>query len=435
MVRTADASAGSTALTRDRRRPAAAVESRLRYPPSDLRGVTPDDAISLQRAAGNAAVGRLLARRPDTPVPADAERDHGAGGAAPVLRDGINVYFRRNSAALREDAEAHGSQLVTSAASAVKAHLGRHPDATVTLSGYASEEGSPSRNQVLSERRAHRVAELLAAAGIPRSRLAPVGRGVSRDQPGLAWNRRVLVEVPNDSSPRESDDDTTPAKPFRSRGFTWKEGGMASRLESLAYVAGKEGPEGKAYAAAVNDFRKELGRRLMAQNEGDPLPPDLAIVMRALMLWSRDSGTQWGEGIWDSRDLTLTAADYATVPASQNKCNAYVAEVLYGAVGTVHRVHQSNEQARRWFPYRAREWSNPSQVIPNYPVVASPQLGDVWALEGHVGVYLGEYAGRTIYISARDDGSGVFALDKVQHAHGIQIKFMKPGGTYRRYTP
>jgi hypothetical protein len=185
----------------------------------------------------------------------------------------------------------------------------------------------------------------------------------------------------------------------------------------------------------VNDFRKELGRRLMAQNEGDPLPPDLAIVMRALMLWSKDSGTQWGEGIWDSRDLTLTAADYATVPASQNKCNAYVAEVLYGAVGTVHKAHQSSEQARRWFPYRAREWSNPSQAIPNYPVVASPQLGDVWALEGHVGVYLGEYAGRTIYISARDDDSGVFALDKVQHAHGIQIKFMKPGGTYRRYTP
>ena len=37
--------------------------------------------------------------------------------------------------------------------------------------------------------------------------------------------------------------------------------------------------------------------------------------------------------------------------------------------------------------------------------------------------------------SSRDDGDGVFALGKVQHAHGIQIKLMPQGGTYRRYTP
>ncbi len=435
MIRTAGVSGGSAGLARGRRRLTPAVESRLQ-PPPDVPGFRPDDALGLQRAAGNAAVARLLARHPERAAGGAEEReDAGAGSAAPAVQDGINIYFRHDSTTLREDAEARGSQLMASATAAAKAHLGRHPDARVTVSGYASEEGSPSHNQELSERRAHRVTDLLARAGVPTHRLVPVGRGVSRTQPGRAWNRRVLVEVPNDSSPQEPDDGTTPARPPRSRGFTWREGGMASRLESLAHVAGGEGADGKSFAAAVTDFRKELGRRLMAVNEGDPLPAELAIVMRALMLWSRDSGTQWGEGIWDSRDLTLTAADYATVPASQNKCNAYVAEVLHGAVGTIHRVHASGEQAGRSFPYRAREWSNPLQGIPNYPVVAVPRIGDVWALEGHVGVYLGEYAGRGLYISARDDGKGVFALDAVQHAHGIQIKFMKPGGTFRRYTP
>ena len=47
---------------------------------------------------------------------------------------------------------------------------------------------------------------------------------------------------------------------------------------------------------------------------------------------------------------------------------------------------------------------------------------------------LGAYGGKTLYISARDDGDGVFALNKLQHEHGIQIKFFS-GGIFRRYTP
>jgi hypothetical protein len=199
----------------------------------------------------------------------------------------------------------------------------------------------------------------------------------------------------------------------------------------------REGPEGVKFAAAVMDFRAALRARVMTVNEGDPLPPDLAIVMQSLAFWSADQGQQWGKGIWDSKDFTPSAAEYSIVLASRYKCNIYVAEILNRVVGTVHTVHWSAEQSGRFFPYRANEWGDISRNIPHYPVVNGEKrkLGDIWALGDHMGIYLGTYAGVGIYISARDDGDGVFALDKVQHEHGIQIKFVKPGGTYRRYVP
>ena len=112
-----------------------------------------------------------------------------------------------------------------------------------------------------------------------------------------------------------------------------------------------------------------------------------------------------------------------------------MAEVLHGAVGTVHKAIPSADEPGRFFPYRAKQWGDTAQLIPSYPVVGDPRMGDVWSNGSHVGVFLGEYNGRLLYISARDDGDGVFALDKVQHEHGIQIKFMPKGGVYRRYTP
>ena len=55
------------------------------------------------------------------------------------------------------------------------------------------------------------------------------------------------------------------------------------------------------------------------------------------MLWSQDAGEQWGEGIWDSDDHVMSAHEYARVPASQYKCNAYVAKTLYRSLGLVSR--------------------------------------------------------------------------------------------------
>jgi hypothetical protein len=403
-------------------------DASARPPPAALDAA---DALRLQRAAGNAAAARVLARRNGGATAQEADE---ATGAAPAGHDAVVVWFPRNSTQPRQDREMDGRTLVAEAARAVRDHLRRNPGSKVIVAGYASEEGDPARNQRLSEGRAERLKALLVASGISADSLVAVGRGVSRSWPGRPLNRRAEVEVPLDSD-LEAEDEAAPSKPFSPRGYTRTEGTAASRLESLAHVAKREGTEGQAFSASVDAFRRTLSARVMAANEGDPLPPDLAVVLRALVLWSRDKGTTWGEGIFDSTDVTLTAAEYATVPAGQNKCNAYVAEVLHGAVGTVHKAIPSADEPGRFFPYRAKQWGDTAQLIPSYPVVGDPRMGDVWSNGSHVGVFLGEYNGRLLYISARDDGDGVFALDKVQHEHGIQIKFMPKGGVYRRYTP
>jgi hypothetical protein len=61
-------------------------------------------------------------------------------------------------------------------------------------------------------------------------------------------------------------------------------------------------------------------------------------------------------------------------------------------------------------------------------------MGDIWSNGSRTGIFLGSYQGKNLYISARDDGNGVFTLEKVQQEHGIQIKYLT-GGIFRRYTP
>jgi hypothetical protein len=208
-----------------------------------------------------------------------------------------------------------------------------------------------------------------------------------------------------------------------------------AHLVRLAHAARSQsgGPD---FAKSVDEFRTALQAKLTALAPGDPLPPDLKIVMVALALWTSDPGNKWGEGSWDSKDLTLGAADYAVVPAGQNKCNAYVAEVLHQATDQVFRAIPSKEQPGRFFPHRARDWGDRAKAIPHFPVVDPPVVGDIVSTGGHVGVYLGTYAGHTLYISARDDPLGVFGGD-VQHTHGIQIKYAPSGSNvvYRRYQP
>jgi len=74
--------------------------------------------------------------------------------------------------------------------------------------------------------------------------------------------------------------------------------------------------------------------------------------IKALALWRDDSGTQWGAR-GNATDLPLSAPDYATVPASQFKCNAYVCEVLYRSRRLVYKVYESDQQAGKYFPYKA----------------------------------------------------------------------------------
>ena len=60
-------------------------------------------------------------------------------------------------------------------------------------------------------------------------------------------------------------------------------------------------------------------------------------------------------------------------------------------------------------------------------------MGAIWSNGKHTGIYLGHYNGFDLYISARDDGNGVFGLVSVQQEHGIQIKHLPAGGVYRQF--
>jgi hypothetical protein len=288
---------------------------------------------------------------------------------------------------------------------------------TVSIHGFASEEGPPEFNERLSCQRARTTRDLLSSLGITTGVTVFAHGAVAGYRPE---HRSVVVHV---------------EQPER-RAITRGEQDLLDRLARLGRVAHSEGSGGPDFALAVDDFRSALTIRMESLNAGDPLPDDVQVIMKALLLWSNDPGNQWGEGTWDSTDLAMTAPDYALVPASQYKCNAYVAEVLNQSLGLVFRVHESEQTPGRYFPYRASEWGDASLSIPHFAVTSTPQMGDIWSNGSHTGIYLGEYGTRRLYISARDDGNGVFGLeDQVQRQHGIQIKYLPDGGVYRHYTP
>ena len=144
-------------------------------------------------------------------------------------------------------------------------------------------------------------------------------------------------------------------------------GGILSQL-ALLKAAASRSPAPPTSRRPLTPSGLPSRPRLAAVPPDTPLPPDLHLVMAALALWSTDPGNKWGEGIFDSKDLVLSAADYATVPAGQNKCNAYVAEVLNRSLGLVFRAIPSTEQPGRFFPIRARDWADPKTAIPHFPV-------------------------------------------------------------------
>ena len=75
------------------------------------------------------------------------------------------------------------------------------PQLQVEVAGHADAEGTPERNQALSERRAETAVEYLVRNGIPSERIKFVGYGATRplspnDTPdGRAMNRRVEIIV------------------------------------------------------------------------------------------------------------------------------------------------------------------------------------------------------------------------------------------------
>ena len=72
----------------------------------------------------------------------------------------------------------------------VAIYLKRHPEATVTILGYASKDGNLEANKVLAENRAQAVKNMLIQKyGIAASRINAKGCGVSEAYDVLEWNR------------------------------------------------------------------------------------------------------------------------------------------------------------------------------------------------------------------------------------------------------
>jgi hypothetical protein len=212
-----------------------------------------------------------------------------------------------------------------------------------------------------------------------------------------------------------------------------------AELKRLAEAAKLE-KGGDKFKASIDALIAELELR-----KGFPLSPETQIVLEALEIWKADPGNLWGE--YNFREATQVNAtaldpsgpDYADVAASQNKCNAYVAEALYKALRLEYLVYESTEEPGKYFPYRAKDWADPKVVIRHYELLgsgATPRVGDIISTGTHVGIYLGLFKGQYLYVSARDTSSGVFGVPSgVQAASGIHVKTFDGKGVYRRYTP
>ena len=74
--------------------------------------------------------------------------------------------------------------------------LNQYDQTNIVVDGYASIEGNPNANQILSQNRASAVANYLASQGVNRGRISAYGRGVTT-QFGNSYepNRRVELTI------------------------------------------------------------------------------------------------------------------------------------------------------------------------------------------------------------------------------------------------
>ncbi|HEY1646140.1 MAG TPA: OmpA family protein, partial [Candidatus Saccharimonadales bacterium] len=104
-----------------------------------------------------------------------------------------NTQFDFNSSVLRTDAIQYLDHVVV--------ELKEDPSAKFILDGYASAEGTPHHNLILSRDRANAVKQYLTNAGIDASRLSTKGYGTknpiasNKTENGREKNRRVEVKL------------------------------------------------------------------------------------------------------------------------------------------------------------------------------------------------------------------------------------------------
>lgn len=146
-------------------------------------------------AAGGAAIGNVLDKQA-----ADLEKSLGNDrvtitntGDRLIVTLPQDILFASDSATL--------SGGLQSDLNAVANNLQSYPDSTVQVVGHTDSSGEAGYNQALSVDRANSVVNVLADAGVPRTRLQGIGRG--EDQPvasnltdeGKAQNRRVEIVI------------------------------------------------------------------------------------------------------------------------------------------------------------------------------------------------------------------------------------------------
>ncbi len=109
-----------------------------------------------------------------------------------IAREGI-INFKRASF----DLDPNSFPTLNKLASAAN----QCPTLLVEIGGHTDAEGTPERNQLLSDRRANSVRDYLARAGVDQSRLAAVGYGQERNiapndtAENRAKNRRIEFVV------------------------------------------------------------------------------------------------------------------------------------------------------------------------------------------------------------------------------------------------
>lgn len=149
-------------------------------------------------------------------------------GTGVVAKMGIGAYLDRQEAILRQTLATSGVQLIRegqslrlimpgnltfavgssditpkfySTLNAIAIALNEFPDTLIEVTGHTDALGTPEYNQRLSEKRAHSVAQYLAAQGVAPYRLLDRGMGQSKpiapnDTPaGRALNRRVEIRI------------------------------------------------------------------------------------------------------------------------------------------------------------------------------------------------------------------------------------------------
>ena len=82
---------------------------------------------------------------------------------------------------------------------AVASYLKNHPQATVSIKGYASQDGPAEVNERLANQRAESVKNMLVSKyGIPASRIKAEGMGIGHMFEEESWNRVAICTLDND---------------------------------------------------------------------------------------------------------------------------------------------------------------------------------------------------------------------------------------------